>query len=92
MDIKAKAAACTCTSSDERTGDVGWALKLHERVCELETTGMNAVPSLVRLASLRKVTGDVAGARVALTNARHHPECTEAWRENIDARLAALPA
>jgi membrane associated rhomboid family serine protease len=74
----------------ERTGDHDWALMLYERVCELEPTGSNAVPSLVRLGNLRKLKGDVAGARVALTNARHHPDCTEEWANNIDARLAAL--
>ncbi len=74
----------------ERTGDHDWALMLYERVCELEPTGSNAVPSLVRLGNLRKLKGDVAGARVALTNARHHPDCAEEWANNIDARLATL--
>jgi membrane associated rhomboid family serine protease len=75
----------------ERSGDLDWALFLYERVCLLEPSGSNAVPSLVRLGNVRRLKGDMTGARVALTNARHHPDCTEEWASNIDARLAALP-
>jgi membrane associated rhomboid family serine protease len=74
----------------EKIGDHEWALQMYERVCELELTGPNAVPSLVKLGNMRKAKGDLAGARVALTNARYHPECSEEWATNIERRLEAL--
>jgi membrane associated rhomboid family serine protease len=74
----------------ERIGDHEWALSFYERVCDVEIRGPNAVPSLVRLGNARKMKGDLAGARVAFNNARYHPECSEEWAHNIDAKLAAL--
>jgi hypothetical protein len=56
-------------------------------LCDAETTGPNAIGSLVKLGILRKTSGDLAGARDALTKARHHPDCSPEWADNVDAKL-----
>jgi hypothetical protein len=74
----------------ERSGHRDSAIVLYERLCALETAGPNAVGSLVKLGTLRKANGDVAGARDALQRARAHPACSADWAESIDAKMAAL--
>jgi membrane associated rhomboid family serine protease len=74
----------------ERRGRRKWAIDLYESLCAIETTGANAIGSLVKLGTLRKLSGDAAGARDALTRARHHPDCSPEWAENVDAKLQQL--
>lgn len=74
----------------ERRGERDWAIVLYQSLCDVETTGPNAIGSLVKLGTLRKATGDAAGARDALTKARHHPDCSPEWAENVDAKLQQL--
>jgi membrane associated rhomboid family serine protease len=70
----------------ERGGDREWAISLYERLCNTETT----VGSLVKLGTLRKLNGDLRGARTALTQARQLPDCSPEWSESIDAKLHQL--
>jgi membrane associated rhomboid family serine protease len=74
----------------ERRGERDLAIVLYESLCEAEPSGPNAIGSLVKLGVLRKASGDLAGAREALTKARHHPDCSAEWAENVDAKLAAI--
>jgi membrane associated rhomboid family serine protease len=74
----------------ERRGERDWAIDLYDSLCDVETTGPNAIGSLVKLGTLRKLSGDAAGARAALTKARHHPDCSPEWAENVDAKLQQL--
>ncbi len=74
----------------ERRGDRERAIVLYASLCGVETTGPNAIGALVKLGTLRKASGDMAGARDALTKARHHPECSPEWAENVDAKLHQL--
>ncbi len=74
----------------ERSGQRDWAIVLYQSLCDVETTGANAIGSLVKLGTLRKLSGDSAGARDALTRARHHPDCSPEWAANVDAKLQQL--
>jgi membrane associated rhomboid family serine protease len=74
----------------ERRGQRDWAIVLYQSLCDVETTGPNAIGSLVKLGTLRKLSGDAAGARDALTRARHHPDCSPEWAANVDAKLQQL--
>jgi membrane associated rhomboid family serine protease len=74
----------------ERRGERDWAITLYESLCDIDTTGPNAIGSLVKLGILRKTSGDIAGARDALTKARHHPDCSPEWADNVDAKLQQL--
>jgi len=74
----------------EREGDREWAINIVERVCGLETRGASAVGSLVKLGTLRRANGDVAGARDAFAKARAHPDCSADVAPAIDARLQQL--
>lgn len=74
----------------ERRGARDLAIVLYDSLCETEPTGPNAIGSLVKLGVLRKASGDLPGAREALTKARHHPDCSAEWAENVDAKLAAI--
>ncbi|HSP13876.1 MAG TPA: rhomboid family intramembrane serine protease [Thermoanaerobaculia bacterium] len=75
----------------ERTGDHDWAMLLYEKALKGDPLGITAVPSLVKLGSLRKARGDVSGARTALQEARAHPKCTPEWAQSIESRLNELP-
>jgi len=44
----------------------------------------------VKLASLKKLNGDVAGARAALTDAQQRPDCSPEWSSSIETKLAQL--
>ncbi|HEX9457895.1 MAG TPA: rhomboid family intramembrane serine protease, partial [Thermoanaerobaculia bacterium] len=74
----------------ERRGDRDLAIVLYESLCDIETTGPNAIGALVKLGTLRKASGNTAGARDALTKARNHPECSPEWAVNVDAKLQQL--
>jgi membrane associated rhomboid family serine protease len=74
----------------ERRGQRDWAIVLYESLCDIETTGVNAIGPLVKLGTLRKLSGDAAGARDALTRARHHPDCSPEWAANVEAKLQQL--
>ena len=74
----------------ERSGQRDWAIVLYQSLCDVETTGANAIGSLVKLGTLRKLSGDSAGARDALTRARHHPDCSPEWAANVEAKLQQL--
>ncbi|HXH38874.1 MAG TPA: rhomboid family intramembrane serine protease, partial [Thermoanaerobaculia bacterium] len=74
----------------ERRGQRDWAIVLYESLCNIETSGANVIGPLVKLGTLRKLAGDAAGARDALTRARHHPDCSPEWAENVDAKLQQL--
>jgi len=74
----------------ERRGERDWAIMIYESLCDVETKGPNAIGSLVKLGILRKQSGDARGAREALMKARHHPDCSPEWAENVDAKLQQL--
>jgi membrane associated rhomboid family serine protease len=73
----------------ERT-DRDAALALYERLVEIDPSGPNAVPSLVKLGTLLRLTGDVTRAQATFDRARAHPACTAEWAPTIDAKLAQL--
>ncbi|HUP49599.1 MAG TPA: rhomboid family intramembrane serine protease [Thermoanaerobaculia bacterium] len=75
----------------ERTGDRPLAISLYERLCEADAT-VNAIPSLVKLANLRRSKGDIGGAREALVRALDHPACSPEWRRKIDNTLSIITA
>ena len=74
----------------ERTGDRDWALTLYEKALKGDPLGAAAVPSLVKLGSLKKARGDVSGAKAAFEQARTHPKCTPEWADSIGQRLSEL--
>ena len=73
----------------DRSGDRPLAIALYERLCEADPT-VNVIPSLVKLATLRRSKGDVGGAREALVRAQSHPECSPEWRRKIDSTLSII--
>ncbi len=74
----------------ERSGNHDWAMLLYEKALKGDPFGMSAVPSLVKLGTLRNARGDVNGARTALQEARAHPKCTPEWAKSIETRLSEL--
>ncbi|HEV8435079.1 MAG TPA: rhomboid family intramembrane serine protease [Thermoanaerobaculia bacterium] len=74
----------------ERTGDRPQAIALFERLCEVEAASANVVPSLVKLAMLRRTKGDVLGAREALNRALSHPHCSTEWRRRVENTLLMM--
>ena len=64
----------------------------YDRTCQLDPSGANTVRHLVRLGTLKKQSGDVIGARMALMRAKAHNDCPAEVRANIEARLAQLQA
>jgi membrane associated rhomboid family serine protease len=70
----------------ERSGERDLAIMLYERLC----SGAPQIGSLVKLASLKKLNGDLRGARAALNEARQRPDCSPEWQSSIDAKLAQL--
>ena len=74
----------------ERSGDRDFALRLYQRLCDASPQSPAAMQSLVKIGTLLRVTGDVAGARASLQKARSHPACTAEWAGTIDAKIAAL--
>jgi membrane associated rhomboid family serine protease len=74
----------------ERSGDRDFALTLYQRLFDADPHGAAAVPSLVKIGTLLRGTGDLAGARASLQKARAHPACSAEWAGTIEAKLAAL--
>lgn len=72
----------------ESFGDRETAISLLERLCALNGDSSHAVPALVRLASLRRASGDVFGARAILCRALNHPRCSADWKQKISSQLA----
>jgi len=48
------------------------------------------VPSLVKIGTLLRLTGDRTGAKKTFARARAHPACTAEWAPTIDAKIAQL--
>ena len=76
----------------ERSGNRAWALLLYEQLLAADPNGPAAVPSLVKIGTLLRLSGDVARARDALAKARAHPACTAEWAPTIEAKMAQLDA
>lgn len=74
----------------ERSGDRDFALTLYQRLFDADPHSSAAVQSLVKIGTLLRGTGDVAGARESLKKARAHPACTAEWAGTIEAKIAAL--
>ena len=74
----------------ERSGDRREAIALLERLAEIDRGTANGVPTLVRLAALRRSGGDNFGARTALQRALNEPELSSEWKRRIDSTLALL--
>lgn len=74
----------------ERTGDRPLAISLYERLCDAEAATANVIPSLVKLATLRRSKGDVGGAKEALGRALDHPQCSPEWRRKIDHTMSMI--
>jgi membrane associated rhomboid family serine protease len=68
----------------ERWGERGEAVDLLERLAAIESGEPDAIPTLVRLATIRHSLGDVSGALEALTRALAQPNCSPEWRRRID--------
>jgi hypothetical protein len=45
---------------------------------------------MVKLAMVRRSTGDRSGAREMLTRALEEPACSPEWRRRVESSLAAL--
>jgi membrane associated rhomboid family serine protease len=76
----------------ERSGDRDWAFTLYQRLLDADPHGPGAVQSLVKIGTLLRVSGNVAGARESFAKARAHPACTAEWAGTIDAKIEALGA
>ena len=63
---------------------------LYDKAVKADPFGPGAVVSLVKLGSLRKSTGDMAGARTAYEEARSHPKCSPEWANTIASRIGEL--
>lgn len=74
----------------EKQGDREWAVELHEYALVADPDSANAVQSLVRLGSLLRLSGNLAGARAALDRARAHPACSPEFAKSIDAKRAQV--
>lgn len=74
----------------ERSGDRDFALTLYQRLVDADPHGAAAMQSLVKIGTLLRVTGDLAGARESLQKARAHPACSAEWAGTIEAKLNAL--
>ena len=74
----------------EREGNRGEAIELLERLVVLDNGTSNAIPTLFKVATLRRVNGDRDGARNALQRALAQPECPEVWQRRIDTAMVAL--
>jgi membrane associated rhomboid family serine protease len=76
----------------ERSGDMGGALALYERVLGGAPGHDSAVMALFRSGEICRRGGDSVRAREFYEKARHHPCCQGHWPQRIEAALAALPA
>ncbi len=76
----------------ERSGNREWALSLYEGLLAADPNGPAAVPSLVKIGTLLRLSGDVGRAREVLAKARAHPACTAEWAPTIEAKMAQLDA
>ncbi len=74
----------------EKLGEREWAMELHEYSLAADPNGAGAVQSLVRLGSLLRLSGNLAGARAALDRARSHPACTPEFARAIDAKRSQV--
>lgn len=74
----------------ERTGDRPRAIALLERLCDSEPPAVTVIPSLVKLAMLRRSKGDKSGAQQALSRALGHPECSSEWRRKIETTMSMI--
>ena len=74
----------------ERRGDRDWAMILYEKAVKADPHGPAAVASLVKLGSIKKMQGDLGGARSAFEEARAHPKCSPEWASTIATRLGSL--
>lgn len=74
----------------DRNGDRDRALVTYERLLDADPDGPAALPSLIKLGTLRRQAGDVRGAREMFARARAHPACNDEWAPTIDAKLAQL--
>jgi len=74
----------------EREGKRGEAIELLERLVVLENGTSNAIPTLFKVATLRRVNGDRDGARNALQRALAQPGCPEVWQRRIDVAMTTL--
>ena len=74
----------------ERQRDRDLALTLYQRLFDSDPNGGTAVQSLVKIGTLLRSTGDVAGARESYEKARAHPACAAEWAPAIEAKISAL--
>jgi membrane associated rhomboid family serine protease len=74
----------------EKSDNRALAKHLHKLALEAEPDSANAVQSLVRLGTLLRLDGDMAGARDAFDRARSHPACTPVFAKAIEAKIAQV--
>ena len=74
----------------ERAGKRTEAADLLQRLAERENGTANAVPTLVKLATLRRANGDRSGAEEALQKALAQPDCSPEWQRRIGNALTSL--
>lgn len=74
----------------ERWGDRDQAMDLLDRLAKMDSKTPNAVPTLIKLAMMRRSAGDMNAARATLQQALAHPQCSAEWRRRIDNTLALM--
>jgi hypothetical protein len=74
----------------DKNGDRDLAMSAYYRLTSADPDSAATVRHLLRISSLLKQEGDVAGARAALTRARSHPACSVEARTTIEARLSQI--
>jgi membrane associated rhomboid family serine protease len=74
----------------ERWGDRRMQMELLDNLAERDRGTTNAVPTLMKLAMVRRSSGDASGARQILERALAEPHCSPEWRRRIENSMAAL--
>ena len=74
----------------ERAGKRAEAADLLQCLAEREKGTANAIPTLVKLATLRRANGDRTGAEEALQQALAQPDCSPEWQRRIGNALTSL--
>lgn len=74
----------------EQEGHRDWALLLYEKLARADGASAAAIGSMLKISSLRKANGDLAGAREILQKAQTHPACSGELAARVEAHLREL--
>ena len=67
-----------------------WGLDLYKHVADKGRDSQNVLRALLRIARLRRESGDNAAARDVLERAARHPDCVGHWKSAVDSEAALL--